>query len=111
MDRQLNRRAIGVLTLTLAVFGCQDRTPVEKLPSASETLAAAGKRLSHSHSVHELTDLARDGNRVLASLTRPERDALGRNYLRFRIARSAVVEVAAPVGSIPFWLNDQGFVP
>src|SRR5262249_17329149 len=64
---------------------------------------------SNSRSVHELTALARNGDRVLAALNRAERSALGRNYLRFRIARPAVIEVAAPASAVPFWLDDQGF--
>ena len=38
-----------------------------------------------------------------------ERAALARGYLRFTVDRPVIVDVAAPVGSIPFWVSDQGF--
>jgi hypothetical protein len=88
---------------------CSAPVAVDDLPAPRDTLTAVGKRLSRSKSVGELTTLARRGDRVLAALDRSERDALGRGYLRFRVDRPVVVDVAAPSESVPFWLHDQGF--
>jgi hypothetical protein len=74
-------------------------------------LAEAGKRLSASLSAAELTRLAASGEKVLRALTRGERDALARGALRLRLDRPAVVTVAAPRGSVPFWVADLGFRP
>jgi hypothetical protein len=82
---------------------------VEDLPAADTTLASVGKRLSRSMSLDELTAVAGHGERLLAVLTRAERDSLGRNYLRFRVDRRVVVELAAPESAPPFWLKEQGF--
>jgi hypothetical protein len=62
-----------------------------------------------SHSERKLTDLAADGHRVLAALNGPERHALGRNWIRFRVDQPVVVDVAAPESAVPFWIADQGF--
>ena len=104
------RRLVALLVIAAALPACSARVPVEELPDPRATLEEAGKRLSRSRSVDELTALATRGERVLAALTRRERDALGRGALRFRVDRPAIVEVAAREGSIPFWLADQGFV-
>lgn len=105
------RRGLGWVVLALGLASCTPRPPVERLPSADETLAAAGKRLSRKLPVADLTVMAARGDLVLAALTAAERDALARGYLRFKIDRAAEVLVAAPRGSTPFWLDDQGFDP
>jgi acid phosphatase type 7 len=81
----------------------------EDLPTARETLTSVGKRLGRSKSPGELTEAARRGDRVLRLLTREERDALGRNAIRFRVNRPTIVNIAAPSRAVPFWLADQGF--
>jgi acid phosphatase type 7 len=100
---------IAVALLTALGAGCGRSVPVDALPDVKETLQAAGKRLSRSHSAHELTELGRDGARLAALLTSQERDALGRGLLRFRVDRPCVVAVAASSNAVPFWLDDQGF--
>ncbi len=109
MDGMRPRRLVAMVVLVAALPACSARVPVEDLPSARQTLAEAGKRLSRSLSVNELTALAVRGECVLAALTHQERDALGRGYLRFRVDRPVIVDVAAREGSLPFWLADQGF--
>ena len=89
------RRLVALLVIAAALPACSARVPVEGLPDPRATLEEAGKRLSRSRSVDELTALATRGERVLAALTRRERDALGRGALRFRVDRPAIVEVAA----------------
>src|SRR5437879_1983555 len=116
MDGWRGRTRCGLgLVLAGVLTSCWPRVPVpvpvEELPTADATLAEAGKRLSRSLSAGALTALAARGDRVLAALTRAERDALARGYVRFRIDRPAEVFVAAPRGSVPFWLADLGFEP
>ncbi len=111
-ERGRSQRGPGLpIVLVVALTSCSPTTPVESLPPARETLAAAGQRLILSHSAAELTTMARRGDRVLGSLTRAERDALARGYVRFRIERPADVLIAAPRGSVPFWVDDLGFTP
>lgn len=111
MDGQSGRRrcVLSLVVLAAGLSSCGPQAGVETLPSAGETLAQAGKRLSQSRSAGELTKMAARGDRVLAALNPDERDALGRNALRFRIDRPAEVYVAVPRGAEPFWLADQGF--
>jgi hypothetical protein len=98
-----------VAILVLALTGCSGHVAVEDLPDPQAVLTEAGRRLSRSMSERALTAIAARGDRVLAVLNRPERDALGRGSLRFRVDRAAIVDVAAPAGSIPFWVADQHF--
>src|SRR5690242_725944 len=104
-----------VIGLAAALGGmavaCADRTPVERLPTAEETIVAIGRRLGGSLSPRELSRLVGRGDRILAALTRREREALGRSWVRFRVDRPVVIEVAAPARAVPFWLADQGFSP
>jgi acid phosphatase type 7 len=100
--------AIVALLLGL-IPGCGPGIATEALPPTRETMLAVGKRLGRTKSPGELTEAAKRGDRVLALLTRVERDALGRGAIRFRVDRPTVVSVATPVGSVPFWLADQGF--
>jgi acid phosphatase type 7 len=109
MDGSRPHGRMAIVVLAAALPACTARPPVEELPTAQETMAAVGKRLSRTLSVGALTALAARRDRVLAALTRAERDALGRGYFRFRVDQPVLVTVAAPVGSIPFWLTDQGF--
>lgn len=103
------RRPIALALLLGILPACSSRTSVETLPDARTALADVGRRLSRSHSLQDLSRLATDGDRLLAALTRTERDALGRAYLRFRVERPAEIVVAAPRETVPFWLEDQGF--
>jgi Purple acid Phosphatase, N-terminal domain/Calcineurin-like phosphoesterase len=93
-----------------SVPACGPRVAIEDLPTARETIARVGKRLGQAKAPGELTEAARDGDRVLRLLTRDERYALGRDAIRFRVDRPTIVDIAATVGSVPFWLADQGFV-
>jgi 3',5'-cyclic AMP phosphodiesterase CpdA len=94
-------------SLIAAIVDARD----EPLPSAHETLRSIGRRLSESCSEQELTALATRGDRLLAKLDRRERAALARNYLRFQVDRTVIVDVAVPRASVPFWIHDQGFRP
>ena len=97
--------------MLLGLFaGCQSRSSVDSLPSISQTLEAAGRRLSGSLSEGRLTTLASHAPELVAALSARERDVLGRGYLRFQISVPVVVEVAAPSNTVPFWINDRGFV-
>ncbi len=111
MDGRRGYRLLAWVVLVGAVPSCSRREPVEALPTPRETLAAAGQRLSRSLSPGDLSALSARGDRLLAALSPAERDALGRGYLRFRVDRPAVVDVAADARAVPFWLADQGFAP
>ena len=102
---------IGCACTILAASGCSDPPSVEALPTPSQTLAAAGKRLSDVKSADELTSIATKTERVLAVLNPCERDALARGGLRFRVDQPVYVEIAAPRDALPFWLDDLGFKP
>jgi hypothetical protein len=102
----------GLLASMLGLASCAPPSiGVEDLPTAEATLAEIGVRLSQTHSADALTKIATRGEFVLPNLTRAERDALGRNWLRFRVDRPTIVHVASPRESVPFWVADQGFVP
>lgn len=99
---------LGCLAL---VAGCES-SPSDPAPaSVGATLDAIGRRLSHSYSETKLTSLSAHAPALLETLTGRERQALARGELRFQIPRPLVVEVAAPESSVPFWIQDQGFVP
>jgi hypothetical protein len=102
-------RVVAVVVLGGAVPACAPRVAVEELPTSRQTMEAVGVRLGRSHSPRELTRMAARGRRLLRALTGRERDALGRNLIRFRVDRPVFVEVAVPVRSVPFWLDEQGF--
>jgi hypothetical protein len=70
-----------------------------------------GRRLSRSKSESQLTALASHGGAILRSLEPDERSALATGYLRFRVDEPALVQVAAPETSVPFWVQDLGFQP
>jgi hypothetical protein len=95
--------------LTLALAGCRESTPVELLPDVRGTLDAIGRRLAGVKSERELTAVVTRESELLKLLEPEEREALGRNALRFRAPLPVVVAVAAPRGAEPFWLGDQGF--
>jgi hypothetical protein len=109
MNVARSRWTIGLLLALLAGCSSPSSTPVEQLPSVEATLQAVGRRLSRSLSADELSRLATRSGELLGKLTAAERDALGRGYLRFRVDRASVVDVAVPSRSIPFWIADQGF--
>ncbi len=113
MEREGTRRrshSLGpLLVLIFLVPGCAERVAVPDLPAPDVVLAEAGKRLARSLSIEDLTAIAARGDRVLAALTRSERDALGRSAIRFRVDRPVFVAVAAHPRAVPFWLADQGF--
>ena len=108
MDATGWRRWLSILLLFWA-SGCGAGTARDKLPSTRETLRKVGHRLSAICSERELTAIASRGGELLRRLDRSERAALGEGYLRFRVDRAVVVDVAAPMDSAPFWLADRGF--
>ncbi len=100
-----------IVALWLGVVpACGPRVATEDLPTARDTLAGVSKRLGRSMDPIELTGAAKRSDRVLRLLTRSERDALGRNAIRFRVDRPTVVSIVSPRRSTPFWLADRGFV-
>ena len=105
------RHGLAFILFVLGSTSCTPRTPVDRLPSVEETLAGAGKRLSRTHSIDDLTRIATRQERVLALLNDRERDVMARGLVRFQIDRPADVYVAAPRQSVPFWIEDQGFEP
>jgi hypothetical protein len=109
MDATTWRRKLALI----AVVGASVERWTNPLggPSAPthETIQSIGRRLSQSGSAHELTTIAMRAAAVLDRLEPGERAALGRGYLRLRVDRPVIVDVAVPIGSIPFWLGDRGF--
>jgi hypothetical protein len=103
------KRGGWAVMLTLALAGCRESTPVESLPGVRQALDAAGMRLAGIKSERELTALVTREAALLDLLTPEEREALGRNALRFRAPAPVIVAVAAPPDAAPFWLGDQGF--
>ncbi len=102
----------GVVLLLLgSLTSCSPPVATEDLPTARATMIEAGRRLGRVKSPEELTRASKQAGRVLSLLTRQERQALGRNALRFRVDRPTVVTIAAARGHAPFWLADQGFKP
>ena len=70
------------LFLFSLLAGCQSQSPVNVLPDVSQTLEAAGRRLSGSLSEVKLTTLSSRASDILRVLDRTERDVLSRGYLR-----------------------------
>lgn len=108
MDVPGHRRATAALLLAVSFTGVLHDPDLERL-SPRQVLQHVGRRLSRSMSEDDLTSLATRGDRLLRLLEPAERAALGKNGLRFRIARQAIVFVAAAEESAPFWLADRGF--
>jgi 3',5'-cyclic AMP phosphodiesterase CpdA len=108
-DEIMRKAWLGSFLLPALLAGCQSNSASDLPPDVSETLQTVGRRLSQSVSEAKLTALATRGPALLAMLTRAERDALGRDLLRFHCRKSIVVEIAAPTSSVPFWISDQGF--
>ena len=107
MDRLSVAMVLGFVSAILG--GCGGSPDPASLPGASETLVEVGRRLGASLSPADLERLAADESRLLHALTGAERLSLGRGYLRFRIDRPAIVDVAVPDGRAPFWLPEAGF--
>lgn len=108
MDASGRRRVLPIL-IVVGTIGCWVDPSRDDIPSTRETLRRIGKRLSGVCSERELTAVASRGPELLARLERSERRALSGEYLRFRVDRPVVVDVAAPEASVPFWLPDRGF--
>src|SRR5208282_1872223 len=108
MMRKVRCRWLLLLGL---LAGCQPKSSVDSPPDVSQTLEAVGRRLSGSLPEGKLTTLATHAPELLSALNARERDVLGRGYLIFHTRVPVVVEVAAPSNSVPFWIDDQGFVP
>jgi len=103
------RGRAGLIVLLAAVVGCQKPAAVESLPGVRQTLDAIGVRLGRSRSERELTAAATRQEALLPLLEPAERQALGRNAVRFRTDAPVMVAVASLRGSSPFWLEEQGF--
>ena len=103
--------AAGLFAAAMATTACSPPTPVERLPSAAETLADVGRRLSARRSERDLNKIVADEACLLEQLSTRERDALARGARRFRVDRPSIVDVAALDARPPFWLKDQGFEP
>ena len=108
MDATGRRRCLSIL-IVAATIGCRFDSSQDDVPSTRETLRRVGRRLSETCSERALTAIASRGDELLARLERSERAALGEGYVRFQVDRPVVVDVAAPIDSIPFWLADRGF--
>ncbi len=109
MSRSTARGPAPLALLIALASGCGGDGPRE-FSSADEALVAVGKRLGKVLSPEDLTRVGDDEARLVRSLTKAERRSLGRDYLRFRVDRPVVVDVAVPGDRPPFWLRDLGFV-
>jgi acid phosphatase type 7 len=111
MTRLVGRFVCVILCAAISLTGCaqHDDEPVVSLPRPRDVLIAVGKRLADKLSAKEITDLAHHSDSLLRALTWRERSTLGRDLIRFRIEKPAIIDIAAAKGSEPFWLVDQGF--
>jgi hypothetical protein len=98
-----------LLLIVAGVLGCGADDRRDVLPTTHQTLQAIGRRLSRSWSERDLSAIASRGDLILGLLQPHERAELARGYLRFKVDVPVVVDVAAPAGSIPFWVRDRGF--
>jgi acid phosphatase type 7 len=103
------RRQLFAFLLAIGTAGCWNDASRDRSPPTRETLRTIGRRLSRICSERELTAIASRGSELLARLDQSERTALGAGYVRFRVDRPVIVDLAAPVDSIPFWLAERGF--
>jgi acid phosphatase type 7 len=111
MEDTSRRNRTRWLLIVGALIGYWTDPPLDRVPTTRETLQAIGLRLSRFKSERELTAIAARGDLLLAALDPRERSALARGYMRFKVESPVVVDVAVPVKSVPFWIDDQGFRP
>jgi hypothetical protein len=111
MDSHRHRAAAWAAIVFTGLTGCGRSIDPGSLPESSRTLVEVGKRLGQRLSPERLAELGEDETRLVASLNAAERLSLGRAYLRFRVDRPVIVDVAVPNGPLPFWLDDLGFRP
>lgn len=109
MDRLSIAVALGSILPLLG--GCGSSPDPSLVPPAGRTIVEVRKRLGATLSPADLTALGEDESKLLRALTASERLSLGQAYLRFRVDRTAIVSIAAPGGSVPFWLSEAGFRP
>jgi len=109
MEATRQRGRIRLLLIVAGFIGCWTDPSRDEFPTTHETLQAIGRRLSRSWSESDLSAIASRGELILGLLRPGERAALARGYLRFKVDSPVVVDVAAPVQSVPFWIGDQGF--
>jgi predicted MPP superfamily phosphohydrolase len=109
MDVTSRSGRIRLILIAAAFLACRPPAPPGDLPPTAVTIRSIGQRLGRSCSERELTALATCGADLLGRLQPGERAALAHGYLRFNVDRPVVVDVAAPVASVPFWIADQGF--
>jgi acid phosphatase type 7 len=111
MEATSRRAGWKALLLAGALIGSCEESFFGEPPPPRDVMRAIGLRLSRSWSERDLTAIASRGDLILERLTVGERIALGRGHLRFKVDAPAVVYVAAPLASIPYWLADRGFRP
>jgi hypothetical protein len=109
MDATTLRGRLRLLLFAASFLAYGIDAASEQLPTTQETLQAVGRRLSRSWSERDLTAIASRADLALRVLNAREKAALARGYLRFKVALPAVVDVAVPAGSIPFWIGRRGF--
>ena len=106
----LGRARAAAILFAISFVGVLNDPGLERV-SPRELLEHVGRRLSRSMSEAELTALATRGDRLLHRLEPSERASLAKNGLRFQLASSTTVFVAALEGGAPFWLAERGFEP
>ena len=99
------------LVLIAIAFVGRESAPVDECTVPHEMLQAIGRRLSQSTSERALTVIASREDLILKALLVNERAALAHGYLRFHVDVPVVVDVAVPIETIPFWIDDQRFQP
>ena len=99
------------LVLIAIAFVGRESAPVDECTVPHEMLQAIGRRLSQSTSERALTVIASREDLILKALMVNERAALAHGYLRFHVDVPVVVDVAVPIETIPFWIDDQRFQP
>jgi hypothetical protein len=109
VTRRRGRSSVFSILIASASIGCWTDSRLDELPTSHQALQAIGRRLSRSWSEHDLSIMASRGRLILERLDGRERAALARGYLRFRVDRPVLVDVAVPTQSIPFWIEDLGF--
>jgi len=109
MDATSQRGRVRLLLIVAGFIGCGTDPARDEFSTTHETLRAIGRRLSRSRSERDLSAIASRGDLLLGLLHSRERAALARGYFRFKVDSPVVVDVAVPVESVPFWIDDQGF--
>lgn len=107
----MTRLPLGMILVAAFAAGCGKTADPGEVADARRTIIEVGKRLGSALAPADLERLADDPARLLARLTAAERLSLGRGYLRFRVDRPAIVDIAVPDGPAPVWLAEAAFAP